>query len=110
MSIVPQGLDPSLHCPVLTVRTLNPGASPTVIFGIASQLHAEKSESRLHRRSTTPTATRRAVVQAQRYWWQFDFLWNHRQLNDGERTIAAIQSAESLTSDAEGPTCGAGVY
>src|ERR1700693_5570706 len=30
---------------------------------MASQLHAEKSESRLHRRSTTQTATRRAVVQ-----------------------------------------------
>jgi hypothetical protein len=29
-----------------------------------------------------------------RYLWQFDFLWNNRQLNDGERTIAAIQSAE----------------
>jgi hypothetical protein len=28
-----------------------------------------------------------------RYLWQFDFLWNNRQLNDGERTIAAIQSA-----------------
>jgi hypothetical protein len=46
----------------------------------------------------------------QRYLWQFDFLWNHRQLNDGERTIAAIKSAESLTSAAQGPTCGAGVY
>jgi hypothetical protein len=22
-----------------------------------------------------------------RYLWQFDFLWNNRQLNDGERTI-----------------------
>lgn len=29
-----------------------------------------------------------------RYLWQFDFLWNNRQLNDGERTIAAIKSAE----------------
>jgi hypothetical protein len=26
--------------------------------------------------------------------WQFDFLWNNRQMNDGERTIAAIKSAE----------------
>jgi transposase-like protein len=29
-----------------------------------------------------------------RYLWQADFLWNNRKLNDGERTIAAIQSAE----------------
>lgn len=29
-----------------------------------------------------------------RYLWHFDFLWNHRRLNDGERTILAIQSAE----------------
>jgi transposase-like protein len=29
-----------------------------------------------------------------RYLWQFDFLWNNRGLNDGERTVAAIQAAE----------------
>jgi transposase-like protein len=29
-----------------------------------------------------------------RYLWQFDFVWNGRKLNDGERTVAAIQSAE----------------
>ncbi len=29
-----------------------------------------------------------------RYLWQFDFVWNNRELNDGERTILAIQSAE----------------
>ncbi|HXZ41209.1 MAG TPA: IS1595 family transposase [Terriglobales bacterium] len=29
-----------------------------------------------------------------RYLWQFDFMWNHREMNDGERTIAAIQAAE----------------
>lgn len=29
-----------------------------------------------------------------RYLWQFDFLWNHRNLNDGERTVLAIRSAE----------------
>jgi hypothetical protein len=29
-----------------------------------------------------------------RYIWQFDFIWNNRQMNDGERTIAAIQQAE----------------
>ncbi len=29
-----------------------------------------------------------------RYLWHFDFLWNTRQMNDGERTILAIQSAE----------------
>jgi transposase-like protein len=29
-----------------------------------------------------------------RYLWHFDFLWNHRRLNDGERTILAIQAAE----------------
>jgi transposase-like protein len=29
-----------------------------------------------------------------RYLWQFDFVWNTRKMNDGERTIAAIRSAE----------------
>ncbi len=29
-----------------------------------------------------------------RYLWQFDFLWNGRKLNDGERTVAAIRAAE----------------
>jgi transposase-like protein len=29
-----------------------------------------------------------------RYIAQFDFVWNNREMNDGERTIAAIQSAE----------------
>ena len=29
-----------------------------------------------------------------RYLWQFDFMWNGRKLNDGERTILAIKLAE----------------
>jgi transposase-like protein len=29
-----------------------------------------------------------------RYLWQYDFLWNNRKLNDGERTIAAVKSVE----------------
>lgn len=29
-----------------------------------------------------------------RYLWQFDFIWNHRTLNDGERIVKALQSAE----------------
>lgn len=29
-----------------------------------------------------------------RYLWQFDFTWNLRKKNDGERTIAAIKAAE----------------
>ena len=29
-----------------------------------------------------------------RYLWQFDFVWNNRFLNDGERTTEAIRSAE----------------
>ena len=29
-----------------------------------------------------------------RYLWQFDFLWNGRKMNDGERTIMAIKLAE----------------
>ncbi|MBZ5668624.1 MAG: IS1595 family transposase [Acidobacteriia bacterium] len=29
-----------------------------------------------------------------RYLWQFDFLWNNRGLNDGERTVIAIKAAE----------------
>jgi transposase-like protein len=29
-----------------------------------------------------------------RYLWQFDFIWNNRTLNDGDRVIRAIHSAE----------------
>jgi transposase-like protein len=29
-----------------------------------------------------------------RYLWQYDFLWNTRKLNDGERTILGIKAAE----------------
>jgi transposase-like protein len=29
-----------------------------------------------------------------RYLWQFDFVWNTRKMNDGERTVQAIRSAE----------------
>jgi transposase-like protein len=29
-----------------------------------------------------------------RYLWQFDFVWNSRKLNDGERTVLAVKSAE----------------
>ena len=29
-----------------------------------------------------------------RYLWQFDFMWNNRRLNDGERTILGVKSAE----------------
>ncbi len=29
-----------------------------------------------------------------RYLWQFDFMWNGRKMNDGERTILAIKLAE----------------
>jgi len=29
-----------------------------------------------------------------RYLWQFDFVWNTRKMNDGERTVSAIQAAE----------------
>jgi len=29
-----------------------------------------------------------------RYLWHFDFLWNNRELNDGERTALAIRGAE----------------
>lgn len=29
-----------------------------------------------------------------RYLWQFDFIWNTRRFNDGERTVAAIRGAE----------------
>jgi hypothetical protein len=29
-----------------------------------------------------------------RYLWQYDFLWNLRKMNDGERIVAAIGSAE----------------
>ena len=38
-----------------------------------------------------------------RYLWQFDFLWNHRKLNDGERTELAIRGAEGKRMLYKGP-------
>jgi len=38
-----------------------------------------------------------------RYLWQADFLWNNRLLNDGERTVAAIISAEGKRLMYKGP-------
>lgn len=29
-----------------------------------------------------------------RYMWQSDFLWNHRKMNDGERTVAMVKATE----------------
>jgi hypothetical protein len=29
-----------------------------------------------------------------RYLWQFDFVWNSRKMNDGERTVLAVKAAE----------------
>lgn len=38
-----------------------------------------------------------------RYLWQFDFVWNNRFLNDGERTTEAIRSAEGKRLMYKGP-------
>jgi transposase-like protein len=41
-----------------------------------------------------------------RYLWQFDFVWNTRKLNDGERTVEAIKAAEGkrlMYSEATAP-------
>jgi transposase-like protein len=41
-----------------------------------------------------------------RYLWQFDFVWNTRKMNDGERTISAIKAAEGkrlMYSEATAP-------
>lgn len=38
-----------------------------------------------------------------RYLWHFDFLWNHRKENDGERLSAALRSAEGKRLMYKGP-------
>jgi len=41
-----------------------------------------------------------------RYIWQFDFVWNTRKMNDGERTVEAIRAAEGkrlMYSEATAP-------
>jgi transposase-like protein len=38
-----------------------------------------------------------------RYLWQFDFLWNNRKMNDGERTVLAIRGAEGKRLFYRGP-------
>jgi hypothetical protein len=39
-----------------------------------------------------------------RYLWQWDFCWNNRQMNDGERTVAAIKTAEGKRLMYKSPT------
>ena len=36
-----------------------------------------------------------------RYLWQFDFVWNNRHMNDGERIELMIQSAEGKAIDVQ---------
>jgi transposase-like protein len=38
-----------------------------------------------------------------RYLWQWDFCWNNRQMNDGERTVAAINAAKGKRLMYAGP-------
>jgi transposase-like protein len=38
-----------------------------------------------------------------RYLWQYDFLWNNRRLNDGERTVLGIQASEGKRLMYKGP-------
>jgi hypothetical protein len=38
-----------------------------------------------------------------RYLWQFHLVWNARKMNDGERTIMAIKSAEGKRLRYESP-------
>ncbi len=42
-----------------------------------------------------------------RYIWHFDFLWNTRELNDGERTVLAVKSAEGKRLMYRAPETGA---
>ncbi len=39
-----------------------------------------------------------------RYLWQYDFLWNNRKLNDGERTIIGTKAAEGKRLMYQQPT------
>jgi len=38
-----------------------------------------------------------------RYIWQYDFLWNNREMNDGERTVRVIQASEGKRLMYKGP-------
>src|SRR5271157_3136625 len=38
-----------------------------------------------------------------RYLWQYDFLWNTRKMNDGERTVLAMKAAEGKRLMYRGP-------
>jgi len=42
-----------------------------------------------------------------RYLWHFDFLWNNRKMNDGERTVLAMKAAEGKRLMYRQPTSGA---
>lgn len=39
-----------------------------------------------------------------RYLWQFDFMWNTRKMNDGERTVSAMKAGEGKRLMYQQPT------
>jgi hypothetical protein len=63
------------------------------VRGIVSTNTAESSFA-LVKRGIIGTYHNVSKEYLHRYLWQFDFVWNTRKLNDGERTVQAIQAAE----------------
>jgi hypothetical protein len=53
-----------------------------------------ESSNALVRRSIIGVYHNVSLEYLHRYLWQFDFVWNSRKLNDGERTVLAIKAAE----------------
>jgi hypothetical protein len=61
----------------------------------ALKIPARRADSTLTENVASPfQAEPRHREYLHRYLWQFDFMWNTRKMNDGERTVLAMKSAE----------------
>ena len=91
--------------PTMALGTSLHGGHETVSHGtneyVRGDIHTNTAES-------THALVKRGIVgiyhnvsneYLHRYLWQFDFMWNNRKMNDGERTVLAIKSAEGKAAD-----------
>jgi transposase-like protein len=72
---------------------------------VSGDIHTNTAESShaLVKRGTVGIYHNVSREYLHRYLWQFDFLWNNRRLNDGERTILGIRASEGKRLMYKGP-------
>jgi transposase-like protein len=70
------------------------GTKEYVRFGTDIHTNTAESSNALVKRGIMGIYHNVSREYLHRYLWQFDFMWNNRYLNDGERLVAGIRGAE----------------